>query len=43
MVSSASAQGGVFDDAGRAEKAGHELFSTKTMVASPSDESVGEV
>ena len=40
MVSYSS---GVFDDAGKTEKAGHELFGEKTMIVSPSDESVGEV
>ena len=43
MVSSGSAQGEVFDNAGGLEEARHDSFGTKTMVISPSDENVGEV
>ena len=43
MVSSRSAQGEVFDNAGGMEEARYDSFGTKTMVVSPSDESVGEV
>ena len=43
MVSSASAQGEVFDNAGGMEEARHDSLGTKTMVISPSDESIGEV
>ena len=43
MVSSGSAQGEVFDNAGIAEEACHDLSGTKTMDISPSAENVGEV
>ena len=43
MVSSSSAQGEVFDNAGIVEEAHHDSFGTKTMVISPSVEDVGEV
>ena len=43
MVSSGSAQGEVFDNAGGIEEARYDSFGTETMVILPSYENVGEV